>query len=217
MFPVFLRLLKPLIALALTATCQPAWAGPEEDYKAGFELYTKRNDVVNSVPLLRSAADAGHAQAQAVLAGILDYSEFDEEALAYYRKSAAQGNVDGQFGLATMLTTGEGGSKDPVEARRLLTLAAEQGHKQAVNVLAQAYISGQLEITEEQRQSPEALHWIKLSADANYLPAMKALIDAHRTGGYGMPVDTAAANELQTKYYDLMGLDAKGKPKKKGK
>ena len=65
---------------------------------------------------LRKAADAGHAKAQARLAEILDASDYNEEAFAYYRKSADQGDVDGVFGLASMYAVGEGTKKDPAEA-----------------------------------------------------------------------------------------------------
>lgn len=211
---LFLWVRKPLIALSLAACCQAAWAGPEEDYTAGYDLYYKQGDMVAAMPLLHKAADAGYAPAQATLAFILDYSEFNDDAAVYYRKAAEQGNANGQFGLATMLVSGEGTKQDLPEARRLFTLAAEQGHEQSINVLAQAYISGQLGITEDQRQGSEALRWVKLSAGSNYLPAMKVLIDAYRAGGFGMPADVATADALQAKYFELQGLDKKGKPKK---
>jgi hypothetical protein len=214
MISIFVWMRKPVITLALAASCQMAWAGPEEDYTAGSDLY-KRGDVVGAMPLLRKAADAGYAPAQATLGGILDYSEFDEDAIAYYRKSAAQNNADGQFGLGSMLSVGEGAPKDVAEARRLISLAAEQGHKQAINVLAQAYISGKLDIPENERQGADALRWIKLSAENNYLPAIEALSKSYREGKLGLEVDAAAADTWQAKSYELQGLNKKGKRKAK--
>ncbi|OGS92270.1 MAG: hypothetical protein A2Z95_01315 [Gallionellales bacterium GWA2_60_18] len=211
---IFPQIQKPVLALILAASCQAAWAGPEEDYTSGYDMYYKKGDVVEAMPLLTKAADAGYAPAQATLGGILDYSEYDEDAIAYYRKAADQGNAEGQFGLGSMLSIGEGAPKDTTEARRLIALAAEQGHKQAVSVLAQAYISGKLDIPENERQGAEAQRWIKLSAEDNYLPAIDALIKAYREGGLGLEANAAEAERWQAKSYELQGLNKKGQRKR---
>ena len=103
-----------------------AYAGPEEDFAAGMVSY-RRADFVTAMPALRKAADAGHSQAQAVLASILDAAESDEEAVAYYRKSAAAGNLDGIFGLGTMLANGEGVKKDAREAKNCIPVPRRAG------------------------------------------------------------------------------------------
>jgi len=196
------------VALLLGIGVAPAYAGLDEDFATAMISY-RRADFATAVPLLRKVADAGHAQAQAVLASILDASDSDEEAIAYYRKAAAAGNLDGIFGLGSMLAAGEGGKKDVKEARVLITRAAEGGHKQAVGALAQAYIRGELEITEEQQKSKEALKWINLAADDGFLIALDALEKAYRTGAYGLAVDPGKADQMKQKILKIKGIKEK--------
>lgn len=206
---------RQALLLVLVLSCQAAWAGPAEDFVAGGKAY-ESGDVVGAMPILRRSADAGYAPAQALLAYILDYSEYNEDAVAYYRKAADQGNANGQFGLGAMLSVGKGIKKDLAEARRWITLAAEQGHKQAINVMAQAYLGGQLGVAELERQGEDALKWVKLAADIGYLPAIDALVLAYRNGGMGLAADAAASGYWQAKANDLRNIKpAKGKGKKK--
>lgn len=192
-----------------------AKAGVDEDFALGNTAY-QGGDFVSALPLLRKAADAGHAQAQAVLASILDISGADEEAVAYYRKSAAAGNLDGIYGLATMLAAGEGVKKDVPEARALFVRAAEGGHKQSVIVVAQAYIRGELEIASEQRNGKEALKWINMAADQGFVPALEALGQAYRTGSYGLAVDPKNADLIKQKIDKLVGAKDTKKDRRRG-
>ena len=192
-------------ALVLGIGMGLANAGPEEDFAEGMISY-RRADFVTAMPLLRKAADAGHAEAQVVLASILDSAESDEEAVAYYRKAAAAGNLDGIYGLGTMLGSGEGVKKDVKEAKILIMRAAEAGHKQAIRSLAQVYLRGELEIAEEQRKGAEALKWITLAADDGFMPALEALEAAYRAGDYGLAPDAAKADELKRKIAGMKGV-----------
>lgn len=186
-------------------------AGAEEDYAAGLLSY-QRSDFTTAIPVLRKAADAGHAKAQALLASILDVADQDEEAVAYYRKSAAAGDLDGVFGLGTMLATGEGVAKNVDEARRLYLQAAEGGHKYAIAALAEAYIRGGLGITDEQRQSQDAFKWISLAADNNVIAALEAMEQAYRMGGFGVKIDEKRADQFKQKLAEAKGLkDRKGR------
>lgn len=201
------RFWQSAIAVALVAGIGvgSANAGTEEDFASGMVSY-RRADFVTAMPLLRKAADAGHTEAQVVLASILDTAESDEEAVAYYRKAAAAGNLDGIFGLGTMIGAGEGVKKDVKEARSLITRAAEGGHKLAIRSLAQVYLRGELEITEEQRKGAEALKWITLASDDGFMPALEALEKAHRAGDYGLTPDVAKADALKRKIAELKGV-----------
>lgn len=199
-----------LASASVTALASPA---SDEDYQKGLKAY-QSDDVMGAMPLLKRSADAGHAGAQAVLAYILDKAELDEEAIAYYRKAAEQGNPDGQFGLGSMYSAGEGVKRDLGEARRWTTKAAEQGHTQAINVLAQAYLSGDLGVTEEERKGAQALSWIRRAADNNYIPALEALSGAYRTGGYGLAPDAQQADKLAATVRQLKGLGKDGRGKK---
>lgn len=182
-----------------------AWAGPEEDYQIGLKAY-RGGDLVGSMSPLRRAADAGHAGAQALLGDILDKAESDEEAVAYFRKSAEQGNADGQYGLGAMYAAGEGVKKDPAEARKWITRAADQGHKLAVNTLAQAYITGGLGLEESALRGADALTRLRQAAGNDYLPAIDVLAKAYRAGDYGLAPDAKEAEQLTARANKLRGV-----------
>ena len=185
-----------------------AGAGQEEDFAAGMLSY-RRADFSTAIPLLRKVADAGHAEAQAVLASILDAADSDEEAVAYYRKSAAAGNLEGIFGLGGMLANGEGVTKDVKEARALYLRAAEAGHKQAIGAIAQAYIRGELAMPEDERKGKDALNWINRAADDGFVLAIETLEKAYRTGDFGLPVDVQKADLLKKKLMTISGAKEK--------
>lgn len=192
------------LVLAVLASAS-VFAGAPEDFAEGSKAYLT-GDVVGSMPVLRRAADAGYAPAQVMLGDILDKSEFDEEAVVYFRKAADQGSADGQFGLGSMYAAGEGVKKDLVVARRWITLAAEQGQKQAVGMMAQAFIGGQLGVSEPERQGDDARRWIRQAADLNYLPAVDALVLAYRNGAFGLAPDAAEAAKWQAKANELRNI-----------
>jgi len=183
-----------------------AQAGPAEDYAEGSKQYAA-GDLLAAMPLLQRAADAGHAAAQAAMGEILEQAD-DPEAVEYYRKSAAQGNANGQFGLGTMIAAGQVTPKNPADARKWITLAAEQGHKLAINELALAYIVGGLDIPEDARQSATALRWIRAAADDGYLTAMEKMSAAYRRGELGLAVDAKAADQWAEKIRKARGIRA---------
>ena len=200
--------------LTLAAGTGPACAGPDEDYAAGMIQY-ERNDFTNAMPLIRKAADAGHVKAMIIMATMLDAAEVDDQAATYYRKAADAGSLDGVYGLATMYASGDGVKKDVQEARNLIVRAAEGGHQQATWVLAQAYIRGELGIPDDQRDGKDALKWITLAADKEFLPALEALEKAYRSGGYGLVPDIAKADELKLRINKHRGVTEK-KPRRRG-
>ena len=111
-----------------------------------------------------------------------------------------------------MLSVGEGGTKDPVAARGWFEKAAVAGHEGAVKGLASAYIGGGLDLTTEARQSPDALRWIKMAVDLNFVPALDRMAKAYRLGEFGLPVDVKAAELFEAKSRTLRGVvPAKGK------
>lgn len=196
-----------------------AYAGTDEDYQAGLKSY-RDGDVVGAMPTLRKAADAGHPKAQVLFAEVLDRAEFDEDAIAYYRKAAGQGEPDGMVGLASMLAGGEGvKKKDPLEAREWIQKAAELGHEQATNLMAQAYLRAELGVTEAEQNSAAALRWIELAAQQNYLPAVDALVQAYRVGNkLTLSADPKMAERYFAQANRLRGIElGKGKKKKSKK
>lgn len=190
------------------------WAGAEEDYQAGLKSF-RDGDVVGAMTPLRAAALENHPKAQALLAEILDRTDFDADALVLYRKSAAQGEPDGMFGLGVMLISGEGGSKDETAGRAWILKAAEAGQTLAVNVVAQAYLKGELGYGDAERASPEALKWITQAADNAYLPAIDALAAAYATGtGLAVKADPVLAEQYRMQADKIRNIEP-GKGKKK--
>jgi TPR repeat protein len=206
-----------LLAYCVLAASSASHAAPEDDYRIGLKSF-QDGDVIGAMNVLRKSADAGHAKSQVLLAEVLDRAELNEEALSYYRKAADQGDPDGMFGYGAMLAAGEGlKAKDLVEGRRWILKAAEQGHTQAVSVMGHAYLKGDLGLTENDRNTPEALHWVEQAAKVDYLPAVDALVDAYRTG-IGLPVtaNVKLADDYLAQANRLRGIDP-SKKKKKGR
>lgn len=209
------RLLTALLLAACAALpCSGAAAAPEDDYRKAARTYAQ-GDVVTAMAQLKPAADAGHAAAQALYAHILDRADSDEEAVAYYRKSAEQGNADGQFGYGAMLAAGKGIKKDVAGGRDWIQKAATQGHKLAINELALAYLKGGLGLADEARDDKTALRWVRQAADNDFLPAVDGLADAYRTGGLGLVADAKAAEEWAAKARKLRGITGKRKGDRK--
>jgi len=203
-------------ALLLSSQVGLALAVPEDDFRAGSEAY-RRGDVIEAMAALRKPADAGHAPSQALLGYILDKAEFNAQAVAYSRQAAAQGDRDGEYGLGSMHASGEGVKRDPEEARKWIMRAAEKGHADAINALAQAYISGDLGIDETQRNGADALRWVRIAADAGFLPAIDSLARAYRSGGYGLAANAEQAAIFEAKARSIRGVIEKGAAKKKGR
>lgn len=200
-------------ALALTWAAVPAGAATSaEDYQAARKIFV-RGDVVGAMPLLRKAADAGHAPAQVLLAQILDQAEFDREAVDYFRKAASQGDADGEFGLGTMYAGGEGVARDAQEALRWYRLAAGRGHERAILVLALAYLRGDLGLTDRRRDDAQARQWIRAAAEKGDAQAMQGLASALRSGDFGFVADSGQAAEWEAKLKKLRAIATRN-PKK---
>jgi len=107
-------------------------------------------DPHKAVDLLKAAAGSGNEYAQSRLGMIFfhgvqghnpDYSHYDiispdqEESIKWFKMAAEHGDRDIQFMLGWMYHNGSGVCKDEKEARRLLELAAGQGHVLAKRAL----------------------------------------------------------------------------------
>jgi hypothetical protein len=187
--------------LILAFTMHSAFAGPNEDYKSGIEKF-KEGDVVGAMTPLKLAADAGQPDAQALLGYILHQAGENEAAAAYLRKSAEQGNAEGQYGLSVMYASGDGVPKDIAESIKWMQYAAEQGNAKAINAMAQYFLSG---VTPDP-QSAEALSWIRRAAEINHIPSINALAAAYRDGRYGLAIDPVQAAQLEARSRKLRGL-----------
>lgn len=178
------------IALAVLLAAASVAAAPEDDFRAGEQAYLA-GDVTGAMGALRRAADAGHAPAQALLAEILDRAEFNDEALAWYRRAAEQGLAAGEFGLGTMYLAGEGVRADRSQALFWFARAAGKDHAEAIVALAQALMAPPPGAAPD----PEArvLRWVERAAALQYVPAMERLAAAYASGALGLAPDAAQA------------------------
>ena len=142
-----------LTLAALCAFGARVEAGPAEDVKQAEILLRTESDVFTAMSLLRKAADQNHPLAQARLADLLHAAEFDQEALVLYRKSAAQGEAAGEFGLGRMYADGAGVPRDPVLALEWYRKAEKKNHADTLDALARAYRTGDLGLAKDLEQA----------------------------------------------------------------
>jgi len=188
-----------LFAALLSGAWTPRAAADRAQDFARAEQLQREGDVATAMPLLRRLADEGYAPAQARLADLLDKSEDDEAAVAYYRKAAEQGDADGAYGLASMYAAGEGVPRDTGEGLYWMRVAAERSHPQAINMLAQAYLAREPVLQAQPDYAAQAVHWLHRAASNGFVPAMDALARAYRSGEFGLKPNPAQAEAWQGK------------------
>jgi TPR repeat protein len=174
-------LAQNLCFLAFIASCTAAYAGPAEDAKPAQQAYEKR-DYAKSLALATPLAEAGNAVAQTILGFQYDSGsgvrQDPEQAVKWFKKSAAQGDALGQFGLGTMFDRGRGVERNPVEAVKYYRLAAVQGLALARMAIGRAYLNGD----GVQKDEAEAITWYRDPAEEGYASAQLALGMAYITG-----------------------------------
>jgi len=187
--PAAKKLILAFRQIALSAivlgTPLSALADAEGDFQQGLTSF-RNGDLFSAMEPLRRAADAGHAEAQAKLAYILDLGEFNEEALRYYRMSAEQEFPEGLYGLASMILNGDGVEKDPEQAYGLMKKSALKGYERAWNALADGLLNERFAPPTEQ---PDAETILTRSAEAGYLRSIDALTLIYSQGRFGIGPD----------------------------
>lgn len=169
-----------------------ALAGPEEDYRAALAAF-RGGDMTGAMTTLRRTSGAGHVPSMVLLGYILEQGSLDAEAAQMYRKAADAGSADGQVALATMLAAGKGVKQDVPQAVRLYESAAGRGNATAINVLAQAYISGTLGFAKDKRNDAQAVAALERAAGQGFEPAVAELHRAYTEGDYGLAPDPIQA------------------------
>ena len=116
----------PAAQYDLARMCEEGWGTPR--------------DIPEGLRLFRAAAEQGDAEAQCNIAvkylhGWGGLSQNVRAALRWFRCAAEQGDGDALYNLGVLYHTGEGVPPDSVEAERLYTLAAVQGHEAAMREL----------------------------------------------------------------------------------
>lgn len=171
-------------AVALFLFAGGVCAGPAEDYADGQKAF-QSGDLPRAMQLFERASAAGHSGAQAMLGWILDGAEENARAVSFYRQSAAKGDPDGQYGLATMYLKGEGVARNNAEAVSLLTRAAEQGHADSAALLGNAYLDGQLGLEKDPELGRTWLERAAAAGDASARQQLERLDTAAQEGGDG--------------------------------
>ena len=183
------------IAAAGAVCTGAALAAPADDHQRGHRAYLG-GDVVEAMRALRVAANAGYAPSQALLAYILDQSDFADEAAALYRQAAEQGDAEGHAGLANLYLVGRGVAKDEKAALQHFSKAADGGHAGSVDLVASAWLKGQWGL--DPAATPEAaLAAIRRAALQRHLPSTDALAQVYARGQWGQRADPAEAARWQ--------------------
>lgn len=141
-------------ALVLSLAAPFAAAGPQEDTEQAEKEFARGN-LVMSMSLWKKAAEAGYAPAQARYGDILDKAEEDVEAVAWFRKAAAQGNAAGEYGLGEMYAKGEGVKQDIQQAHDYIERAAAKGHLPAMLAMREMYKNATLGMTADPVKAAE--------------------------------------------------------------
>lgn len=190
------RIASAVAWAAASAIAAIAWpvssdAAAGDDFQRGLLAY-QRGDVVAAMSALKPAADAGLADAQQLLAFILDRADFVDEAIRLYQQAAAQDQPEAIAALGNLAAAGRGLAKDENAALRHFSKAAALGHASSIELVADAYLGGRLGL-DGQRDSPQALAAVRRAAERGHLPSLQALADAYTRGGLGLAADPALA------------------------
>ena len=111
-------------------------------YYSFGEVFPKNVD--KGAVLMRTAAENGLAEAQAMVAYALDVSTNSTKAISYYTMAANQGYAIAQYNLGTIYHEGRSGvAQNYAKAIYWYTKAAEQGHLEAQNNLGVIYKNGE--------------------------------------------------------------------------
>jgi len=134
------------------------------DLASGKRAYQQK-DYVTAFKELAPLAEKGEADAQLILGkmywmgqGVL---KEPDQAMKWFKASAAQGNADAQFFLGSIYLLPH---KDIVEGVKWLRLSAEQGNQDAQWLLGKAYMQGDKELP---RDPVQAEMWLWLAAKDN--------------------------------------------------
>lgn len=131
-----------------------------------------REEMSEVFPELQRVADAGRADAQALVGGLaLEYIDNVDAAAYYFRMAAEAGNSSGQRGLGHMMANGIGMEQNLSEAVRLFSAAAESGDSIAAFNLGSMYLKG-IGIASNEVRAVELLR----RAEVAGVPAAAALL-----------------------------------------
>lgn len=123
------------LAAALVLIAAAAFAAPEDDYASARKAYA-RGDVSGAMRTLKPNVAAGHGPSMALMAFMLERSDFVDEALALYRRAAELDVADAHVGLGNLYLAGRGVAKDENAALVHFSKAARLGDAHAAALVA---------------------------------------------------------------------------------
>lgn len=115
------------LALYSLGLCYDKGRGVAQNGPKAFRLYQQAAD--------KKEAWGQFAVGHCYLQGRCGVKQNTKIAAYFFKLAADQGNMEGQFCLATLYATGDGVKLDQMEGLRLMRLAAAQGHKEARQIL----------------------------------------------------------------------------------
>ncbi|HOX66740.1 MAG TPA: tetratricopeptide repeat protein [Burkholderiaceae bacterium] len=190
--------LRAWFAVALSLVSCLCQAIPSDDHARGVLAY-QRGDVVAAMSALREPARAGYAPSQALLAFILDRSDFSEEAFRLYRDAAAQNDAEGHAGLASLYFAGRGVAKDEKLALEHFSKAADLGHAASIETVANAFLKRQMGLDADGPDGAAAVAALTRAAGQDHVASAEALARAYQSGRYGLAADPAQAANWQAR------------------
>ncbi|HDR1349234.1 TPA: sel1 repeat family protein, partial [Pasteurella multocida] len=143
---------------------------------------------------LLNQAKLGNAKSQRQLGVYYEDNGAYSEAFYWFKKSAEQGYVIGQYNLAHCYLKGSGISKDLSKAFYWFEQAASQNDSPAQYNLGTMYLNGEGVIKDIQK----GIYWLKRSAQSNFKLALYKLGRFYHTGQY-IPKNNKIALDLLKK------------------
>ena len=163
----------------------------ESQWQVG-STYALLGDPARALPLLRSAAEAGHPRAAALLGSLYEEGrgaeKSMEEASRWYRLAAEKGDAEGMVALGRLLLH-ETGPEGRDAARQLFRRAAQLDDPNG-----QYYLGWLLAQADGARDDARAYAWFIKSAHQGHVGAQVA-VATHLMAGRGVAMNKKAAGE----------------------
>ena len=188
--PLRIATIGAVLLLAPAFVVEPS--AQAQSYAAGLDAYD-RGDFDEALRILKPLAEQGDPRAQYGLGKIYEtgggpIAASNEMAVAWYRKSAAQGIAAAQNNLALMYAQGRGVTQNKPQAYALWEAAARGGHSHAQYNMGLLFYRGE----GVERDLSAAADWFGMAAENGLAEAQFAVAEMHRLG-VGLPQDDRKA------------------------
>ncbi len=151
---------------------------PHEEEQAMMNDFLNASHNKESRDRLEKRAQSGIAQAQTVFGLELESEKNFTEAVAWYRKAAAQGEANAMRNLGVCYLSGKGVTKEPAEAANWFRKAADLGNQDAPDDLGDLYQDG-IGVAKDEAA---AAGWYRKGADRGDGNAMNSLAACYWRG-----------------------------------